>query len=262
MDIISRAQWGARSPRSRSLVGWPARREFIVHYSAGPKTQTVEQIQAFHMDGNGWSDVGYNFLVNVDGEIFEGRGWGVVGAHAPDHNTSGIGVCVIGRDGDATAAAKRSVRWLYDQACEKAGRQLRKLGHRDVYSTSCPGDELYAWVRAGMPADLEDDVSAEDVWNYGIKTDEGKGGVWRAGTVLGHLEKSQDEQGATLARLEAAVSKLAQGAGIEVDVDEDAIVAGVLAGLTPERIAAAIPPEIAQQVVTALADRLTPTEGS
>lgn len=153
MDIISRKEWGARSPRSRSTVGWSSRREFIVHYSAGPPTQTVRQIQDFHMDGRGWADIGYNFLVDVKGRIYEGRGWLVQGSHAPGHNTSGIGVCMIGRDGDSTPAAKRAIRWLYDEAVRRAGRNLAKLGHRDVYATSCPGNELYAWVRAGMPAD-------------------------------------------------------------------------------------------------------------
>lgn len=157
MQVISRAKWGARAPRSRSTVGWSQRREFIVHYSEGPTTQSVRSIQDFHMDGRGWSDIGYNFLVDVKGRIYEGRGWLVVGAHAPGHNASGIGVCMIGRDGDATPAAKRSIRWLYDEAVRRAGRNLAKLGHRDVYATSCPGNELYAWVRAGMPADTEED---------------------------------------------------------------------------------------------------------
>ncbi|MFV2172468.1 N-acetylmuramoyl-L-alanine amidase [Actinomadura sp. LOL_016] len=152
MDIISRKEWGARAPRSRSTTTWSQRSEFVVHYSEGPTSQTPRQIQNFHMDGNGWSDVGYNFLVDTGGRVYEGRGWLVVGAHATGHNTSGIGVCFIGRDGDATDAARSSIRALYDEANRRAGRTLARRGHRDVGSTSCPGDELYAWVRAGMPA--------------------------------------------------------------------------------------------------------------
>lgn len=246
MDIIGRAKWGARAPRSRSTVRWSQRTEFIVHYSEGPTNQSVRGIQDFHMDVRGWSDIGYNFLVDVSGRIYEGRGWLVVGAHAPDHNTSGIGVCMIGRDGDSTPAAKRSIRALYDEAVRRKGGNLDKLGHRDVFATSCPGYELYAWVRAGMPADIEeDDVSAQDVWNHRIKTDDNQ--TMKAGTILGHMEKSQD-------RIEALLVGLASRVG--ADVDEDAIVAGVLAGLTPERIAAAIPRDIGEQVAEALAVRL------
>lgn len=58
MNITTRAQWGARKPKSRSTTTWAARREFIVHYSEGPTSQTVRQIQNFHMDGRGWSDIG------------------------------------------------------------------------------------------------------------------------------------------------------------------------------------------------------------
>ncbi|GLW63613.1 hypothetical protein Arub01_18570 [Actinomadura rubrobrunea] len=152
MDIISRAEWGARAPRSRTTTTWSKRTEFVVHYSEGPTSQTPRQIQDYHMDHNGWADIGYNFLVDVKGRIYEGRGWLTVGAHATGHNTSGIGVCFIGRDGDATDAAKKSIRWLYDEAVRRKGKSLAKKGHRDVTATSCPGDELYRWVKAGMPA--------------------------------------------------------------------------------------------------------------
>ena len=178
MDIISRSEWGARAPRARNTVTWSQRTEFIVHYSEGPTDQTVRSIQDFHMNGRGWADIGYNFLVDVDGRIYEGRGWLVVGAHAPDHNTSGIGVCMIGRNGDATAAAKRSIRWLYDAAVRHAGRRLAMLGHRDVYATSCPGNELHAWVRAGMPADIEEDEMPDYVSVGMDKAQEFPPGKW------------------------------------------------------------------------------------
>ncbi|WP_395106600.1 N-acetylmuramoyl-L-alanine amidase [Actinomadura sp. SCN-SB] len=152
LDIITRKEWGARSPKSKTSTSWSKRTEVVVHYSEGPPSQTPRQIQNFHMDSRGWSDIGYNFLVDTKGRIYEGRGWLVIGAHATGHNTSGIGVCMIGRDGDATDAAKRAIRWLYDEACRRAGRTLAKRGHRDVGSTACPGAELYAWVKKGMPA--------------------------------------------------------------------------------------------------------------
>lgn len=150
MKIISRKDWGARSPRSVVRVPWSSRKEFVVHHSAGPKNQSVKAIQNFHMDGNGWSDIGYNFLVDEDGKVYEGRGWLVVGAHAPNHNTSGIGVCFIGNN-NPTDAAKEAIRDLYEEANRRAGRKLKVLGHRDVYPTSCPGSKLYDWLKDGMP---------------------------------------------------------------------------------------------------------------
>ena len=153
VSIVPRSEWGARAPRSRSTTSWSQRRGVTVHYSAGPPNQSVRSIQDFHMDGNGWADIGYNFLVDRSGTAYEGRGWLVVGAHASPYNTSHIGICFIGQDGDATGAAKAAIRALYDEAGRRAGRTLDKTGHRDLNQTSCPGDDLHAWVRAGMPAD-------------------------------------------------------------------------------------------------------------
>jgi len=231
VDIISRAEWGARAPRARETTTWARRTEFVVHYSEGPTTQTPRQIQNYHMDSNGWSDIGYNFLVDVRGRIYEGRGWLVVGAHAPNHNTSGIGVCFIGRDGDATDAAKNAIRWLYDEACRRKGGTLAKRGHRDVTATSCPGDQLYAWVRAGMPApgSEDDDMPisdadakkiAEQVWKVdGViaappwKAAEGNK-YWLAASYLhwGYRQgaTTQDQVKAVMAKVDALAADLAE----------------------------------------------------
>lgn len=152
MQIITRAEWGARPPKSApTLTTWARRTGFMVHHSAGPISQSVRAIQDFHMDTRDWNDIGYNFLVRpTDGAIYEGRGWLTIGAHCGGHNTENIGVCVLGTD-PLTDAAKRSLRWLYDGAVRRKGSRLVMLGHRDRGRTECPGDDLYAWVRAGMP---------------------------------------------------------------------------------------------------------------
>lgn len=147
VKTVSRKGWGARAPRSRQTVPWSEREEVTLHYSYGPTDQTVRSIQNGHMDGNGWSDIGYNKLVDEDGTAYEGRGWTVVGAHAAPRNVEGIGICYIGRDG-MTDAAKRTIIALYDEACELAGRTLARKGHRDVNNTSCPGDGNYDWWKS------------------------------------------------------------------------------------------------------------------
>lgn len=161
MSFFSRSDWGARKPKSRSGVAPRDRKEFFVHYSTGEElgrddcAHWVKEIQNYHMDTKGWSDIAYNFLVCKHGDIFEGRGWDVIGAHNPDHNTIGIGVCFLGDDdpdvSDAPEAARAAIRWLADEADRRSGRKLTRLGHRDTRSTSCPGNELHAWVHAGMP---------------------------------------------------------------------------------------------------------------
>ncbi|MDS1269680.1 N-acetylmuramoyl-L-alanine amidase [Lipingzhangella sp. LS1_29] len=155
VTIRSRNRWGARAPRSRTTTTWTSRVGATVHYSAGPPTQSVRAIQDFHMDGRGWDDIGYNFLVDREGRAYEGRGWLVTGAHASGFNTSHIGVCFIGSDGEATAAARSTIRALYDEACRRSGRHLDQTWHGGLpgQSTACPGSDLRVWVQSGMPAD-------------------------------------------------------------------------------------------------------------
>ncbi|WDZ84002.1 peptidoglycan recognition protein family protein [Micromonospora cathayae] len=156
MDIISRAEWGARPPEHRDTVPWSKRTVFMGHYSAASATQTPREIQDYHMRVKGWSDIGYNFLINsITGDLFEGRGWTTLGAHCAGHNTEAIGVCVIGTDKagrqDVSDAARRAFKWLYEEANDRKGRKLTLLGHRDRGATKCPGDEIYTWLKAGLP---------------------------------------------------------------------------------------------------------------
>ncbi|MEU4473130.1 peptidoglycan-binding protein [Micromonospora sp. NPDC023888] len=155
VTIIPRSRWGARPPRSAEQVPLSSRTGFTVHYSAGPPTQTPRQIQNYHMDSNGWDDIGYNFLVDRDGHIYEGRGWQILGAHAAGYNTTHIGVCFIGRDGEATARTAAAIRALYLYANRLCGRTLDKTWHGGLsgQATQCPGSALRAWVQGGMQGD-------------------------------------------------------------------------------------------------------------
>ena len=158
MKIISRSGWGAKAWRGTPYsTPLSSRTHFLVHYHGGPPPQSSgswvpKNVEAIHL-ANGWSGTGYNFMVGQDGQIYEGRGWSYVGAHCPGMNTKGIGVYVaIGGNQQPTEAAKRSVRWLYNEANRKTGKTLVKSWHGNHYATACPGPHLIAWVKAGMPA--------------------------------------------------------------------------------------------------------------
>lgn len=156
MKIISRSAWGA-TPWDGQPYPTPlsSRSHFLVHYHGGiPRSDrgnaNAREIEGIHL-ANGWSGIGYNFVVGQDGAIREGRGWGLVGAHCPGHNRDGIGVYVaIGGDQEPTAAALAAVRWLYDEACRKTGRALEQGWHGRYYPTACAGHNLIQWVKDGM----------------------------------------------------------------------------------------------------------------
>ncbi|MFE6000276.1 N-acetylmuramoyl-L-alanine amidase [Streptomyces sp. NPDC056454] len=164
VQIISRAAWGARpwnnDPKSSGPARVPlsSRTEFFVHYDgASHITATGNAIpQAIDRQhqAQGWAGIGYNFVISQAGEIYEGRGWDLQGAHCPGHNISGLSVQIaIGGDQEPSKKALAACRALYDESCDKTRRSLAKKGHKDGLATLCPGTKLYAWVQAGMPAD-------------------------------------------------------------------------------------------------------------
>ncbi|MEU3265124.1 peptidoglycan recognition protein family protein [Streptomyces bacillaris] len=158
VTIVSRKSWGAKpwngNPASVSLS---RRTEFFVHYHGGVPAHSTgvavpREVEKIHL-ANGWAGTGYNFMVDQNGVIYEGRGWDRQGAHCPDHNVSGLGVYVaIGGDQKPSDKALASVRALYDEACKRTGKTLSKKGHKDGFATACPGKHLYQWVKDGMPA--------------------------------------------------------------------------------------------------------------
>ena len=164
--LVSRAQWGARAYRTPNgaTAYSRARRGVKVHYLGTPYSDRphaqcaayVRQLQAQHMDGNGWSDVGYSFLVCTHGYVYEGRGLkrrnSANGSTAL--NEQDYAVCLlVGSAGltEPTEAQLAGARDAIDY-CRTEGPAGDWLGgHRDGYATSCPGDAVYAWVKQGAP---------------------------------------------------------------------------------------------------------------
>ncbi|MEX2619834.1 MAG: peptidoglycan recognition protein [Egibacteraceae bacterium] len=195
--IVTRAQWGADESRRRGNPAHSAStRAGILHHTAGSNDYTPEQapgivraIYAYHTGALGWSDIGYNLLVDRFGTIYEGRAGGleqgVIGAHAGGFNTETFGISIIGTfmsalpPGPARSAAVSAIAWKFQQHGINAdpnatvdivsrgstrypqgatARMHTLSAHRDVSATACPGDALYAHmgelrqqVYAGVP---------------------------------------------------------------------------------------------------------------
>ncbi len=179
--IIPRSGWNANEKIVRAAPRYaPVLRFAIVHHTAGASAYGPEEsaaivrgIELYHVKGNGWDDIGYNFLVDRYGQVFEGRRGGitrnVIGAHAEGFNTGSSGIALLG-----TYSAKRPTReaedalgqllaWRLDvghvdpassamitsggnaKLRPGAGAYLKAIsGHRDAGFTACPGNALYA----------------------------------------------------------------------------------------------------------------------
>jgi hypothetical protein len=183
--LISRTAWGANEAIRRAAPSYARSIQLaVVHHTAGSNSYTAAQsaaivrgIEVYHVKGNGWNDIGYNFLVDKYGQVFEGRYGGVdknvIGAHAEGFNTGSVGVALIGSYQTAapTTAEKTALvnllAWRLDVAHVDplstltyasggdprfpAGTPvfLRAVsGHRDTGFTSCPGNLVYAQLGA------------------------------------------------------------------------------------------------------------------
>jgi hypothetical protein len=180
--IVPRLSWSANERITRQPFYADDLRFALVHHTAGSNRYTraqsaaiVRAIQLYHVRGNGWNDVGYNFLVDKYGQVFEGRAGGVdrnvVGAHAEGFNTGSVGVALLGNYSGAAVsvaaqdAIARLLAWRLDLAHVDPLSSLSSFsggnarfprgapvflravsGHRDTGFTSCPGRALYARI--------------------------------------------------------------------------------------------------------------------
>jgi hypothetical protein len=183
--IVPRLSWGANETIRKSPPAYAPRIRFaVVHHTAGRNGYTqaeaaaiVKGIQLYHVQGNGWNDIGYNLLVDRFGTVYEGRYGGVdkavVGAHARGFNTGSAGIALLGTYGStapsraALDALTELLAWRLDLAhvdplalltALSGGNEryrpsvpvlLRTVsGHRDTGFTECPGASLYSRLNA------------------------------------------------------------------------------------------------------------------
>lgn len=180
--IIPRAGWGGDSVKPRAAPGFGDVQVAFVHhtvsandYAATDSPGIVLSMAKYHRDVNGWNDLGYNFVVDRYGQIFEGRAGGVdqavIGAQAQGYNSHSTGIANIGTFTDigqtdaALDAMARLIAWKLplhgapvagEVVIASAGGETNRYrsgtpvalqrisGHRDGDQTECPGDMLYA----------------------------------------------------------------------------------------------------------------------
>ncbi|MDC7123254.1 peptidoglycan recognition protein [Cellulomonas fimi] len=179
--IVTRAQWGARAQACAPDVASRVVAA-VVHHTAdgdyGSVEQAMQQLrndQRYHIESRGWCDLGYNFVVDKWGNIYEGRANSltrpVIGVHAGGFNTATVGIALLGDysttgptpaalDAVARVAAWRLAAYGVDplgtldyltlggeNSKFPAGTTVRLpsiFAHRDVGTTACPGNAGYA----------------------------------------------------------------------------------------------------------------------
>ena len=206
--VRSRSEWGADEGLRTGSPSFAKVQKLIVHHTAtsngyadGAAAESeIRSILHYHTVTQGWSDIGYNFLIDKFGTIYEGRwsreypagvdptgddvdGDGVVGAHTGGWNSGTLGVAMLGThtNADVTPAARESLERLLAWSAERngidptatetftnpsSGAQTTTpniAGHRDYGSTECPGGTFYATLpalRLAVAARMNADTSA------------------------------------------------------------------------------------------------------
>src|SRR5919109_1121170 len=200
--VIPRSGWGAdESLRfdARGTEIWPPGfypvQKVIVHHTASQNNDpdpaaTIRAIYQYHAITQGWGDIGYNFLIDEAGRIYEGRhsrqyapgesptgedlsGNGVTAAHTQGYNSGTVGIALLGTltNQDATPAARSAlehlIAWidsthgidpqgsaLYTNPVSGTQATFPNIaGHRDVAATECPGGAFYSTL-PGIRADV------------------------------------------------------------------------------------------------------------
>lgn len=163
MRVVSRLEWGAQLPLGRPSLPLERTLGLAVHYSGTAADlgreggAVMREHQAFHMrpesqGGRGWLDIAYNFEVDRRGRIFEGRGWGVRSAAngTADGNDLFYAACYQGADKAGRQDFTREAAVAFAELFAEYERRVRRAPvirpHSDFYATSCPGNELRAWV--------------------------------------------------------------------------------------------------------------------
>jgi N-acetyl-anhydromuramyl-L-alanine amidase AmpD len=121
----------------------------VLHHSASSPSVTIQDVHRWHL-ANGWSGVGYHFVVYANGEIWTGRPIKKIGAHAyynaqQEANSNGIGICLIGdfEVGKPTPEQMDSLIYLLHYIWKQyPGLPIK--GHKDIMPTACPG-KLFPW---------------------------------------------------------------------------------------------------------------------
>jgi peptidoglycan recognition protein len=168
VTTFSREAWGAPTPPGGNVLAGPLHRVFV-HHTVGLTPQTTAEALAevrrtyeFHRNVNGWTDIGYSWLVDDAGNAYEGRGWLRSGAHTEGHNSTSHAICWMGnsmvRRPSSSAVAAIAQLVLDGQRVGAIGPTPTIEGHRDALATACPGDLLYDQLPTIRRAVLDGDL--------------------------------------------------------------------------------------------------------
>lgn len=162
MKFITREEWRAVRPRVVITPHVPTR--ITIHHQGGTDKQprlcvqplfrgseTIRNIQKYHMEQNAWVDIGYHRIIAPNGDVYEGRKLNQTGAHVKNRNTGNIGIMLIGNFEveTPTKAQLETLKLLIKEIAKEYPTiplPSAIYGHKEFMYTDCPGRNLYPFV--------------------------------------------------------------------------------------------------------------------
>jgi len=164
--IISRSEWGANESYMTWKPEYSEVKAIVIHHTAGEEgalaanqMSVVRNLYYGHAVSNDWGDLGYNYVIDANGLVYEGRegGNGVIAGHTLGYNVGTIGIVLIGDYNVRTMSPEQyqsltdlTAYLSYVNQIDPAGQVFLKnitvptiVGHRDLNATLCPGTSIY-----------------------------------------------------------------------------------------------------------------------
>ena len=129
--------------------------EIFIHCSATPPNRDIqaEDIRTWHVRDNGWSDIGYHWVITRKGELQKGRPVRRPGAHARGHNSYSLGICMVGGINTKQEAESNYTEAQWDMLRQVIVRLMESYpdakvrGHNEVAAKACPSFDVHEWLQ-------------------------------------------------------------------------------------------------------------------
>ena len=149
----------------------------VIHHSAGPDSQTPQEIAAYHVNSNGWGGIGYHFVISKTGTVYYVGDLTTARASVLNLNHLVIGICLIGSFINGKTPPKVQLQSAHELCAQLLFRTPELsgvdswedvVGHRDLQATACPGDSWSSWrqqVVTATTAPSTDTSRVNDITN-------------------------------------------------------------------------------------------------
>lgn len=160
LTVIGRNQWATRGPIMADINPMRGISRITVHHEGSTPvffTDTrataarIEKVRRIHTEDRGWSDIGYHYIIDRAGRVWQGRPINYQGAHVRDQNENNLGILVLGNF-DKQSASQAQLAKLVDTLRTFQSQYrvptTRVLTHQELAQTACPGRTLQAGMTA------------------------------------------------------------------------------------------------------------------